>query len=116
MSANLSTIVVEQLIAVIKEAFEGAGNSSYFTDHGAAAGWLGTLDGMSAVEASRPIGGTSIAAHAHHMIFSLEASAAWIRGDQSRRKWADSWRVSEVDEAAWTRLRAELGSGYESLC
>jgi hypothetical protein len=116
MPDSLSILVVGQLIAVIREAFEGAGGSSYFTDHGADAGWFGTLGKSSAVEASRVIGGTSIAAHVHHIIFSLEASSAWIAGDRSRRNWADSWRVSEVDEAAWARMRTELRSGYENLC
>lgn len=116
MSDGLSSMVSGQLIAVVKEAFEGAGSGSYFTDHGADAGWFGTLARLSAAEASRRIGGTSIAAHVHHMIFSLEASTAWMSGDQSRRDWKESWRMNEVDEQAWARMRAEIRAGYDGLC
>ena len=115
MTDHVARFVISELIAVITEAFEGAGSGSYFTDHGADAGWFGTLDRLNAAEASQPIGGTSVAAHVHHMLFSLEASTAWIAGDRSRRAWADSWRVSEVDPAAWTRMRANLRLGYENL-
>ncbi|HEX9942728.1 MAG TPA: hypothetical protein VGG03_11970 [Thermoanaerobaculia bacterium] len=106
---------IGQLLAVLCEAFEGAERWSYFTDHGADAGLLGTLGKLSAAEASRPTGGTTIAAHAHHVVFSLEASSAWIRGDRSRRNWAESWSVTTVDAAAWARLLEELEKGYRDL-
>ena len=115
MTDHVAGFVIGELIAVIAEAFEGAGSGSYFTDHGAAAGWFGTLDRLNAAEASQPIGGTSVAAHVHHMIFSLEASTAWMAGDRSRRDWVDSWRVSDVDPTVWTRMRADLRLGYENL-
>ena len=114
--ADLSlTDATGQLLAVLREAFEGAGQWSYFTDHGADAGLFGTLDKLSAADASRPAGGTTVAAHAHHVAFGLGAAAAWVRGDRSPSDWAQSWRVSTVDDAAWARLRGELRRGYEDL-
>jgi hypothetical protein len=106
---------IGQLLAVLREAFEGAANWSYFTDHGAGAGIFGTLANVSAAEASQVRGGSSIAAHAHHVVFSLDASAAWIRGDRSHKDWAPSWGSGAVDDAAWSRLREQMREKYQEL-
>jgi hypothetical protein len=108
-------VAVGQLLAVLREAFEGPERWSYFTDHGAEAGLFGTLAKFDAAEASRPVGGTSVAAHAGHVAFGLEASAAWVRGDRAQRDWAQSWRTATVDDAAWARLQDELRRGYDDL-
>ena len=84
----------KQLLAVLREALEGPAEEwSYFTDHGPEAGMFGTLEKLSAAQASRSVGGTSVAAHTHHVGFGLEAAAAWIRGDQTSRDWQESWSV-----------------------
>lgn len=115
MAEIRSEIIIGQLLAVLREAFEGAERWSYFTDHGPDAGLLGTLAKLSAAEASRPVGGSSIATHVHHVAFGLSACAAWIRGDRTPHNWEESWRVKTVDDAAWLRLRDELRAGYEEL-
>lgn len=109
---------LEQLIAVLREGFEGPQTSwSYFTDDGPEAGWFGMLDRLSAEEASRPSGpnGTSIAAHVHHMVFSLSASTDFIMDRWQPRDWSESWKVSTVDEEQWRELRDRLRAGYEAL-
>src|SRR5712691_2706112 len=89
---------LEQLLAVLREAFEGPQlNWSYFTDQGAESGLFGTLTSISASAASRVWAGSTIAAHAHHTAFALDASAAWISGDRSPRDWNESWSVMVVD-------------------
>lgn len=115
--AILAAQVLEQLLAVLREAFEGPADPrwSYFTDNAPATGLFGTLEGVDAALASRPVGGTSVAAHVHHETFALEATAAWIRGDRSRRDWSQSWRVQQVDAAGWDALRQALRRGYEEL-
>ncbi len=108
----------EQLLAVLREGFEGSrGGWSYFTDSGPEAALFGTLERLSAEEVSRPSGpgGTTIAGQVHHLVFSLSASTDWILGRWESRDWAESWRVSAVDEAAWTKLRDELRQGYSAL-
>jgi hypothetical protein len=109
-------VVIDQLVSVLGEAFEGPGQSwSYFADHGKESGLFGTLEKLSAADASRVAGGSTIAAHAHHILFSLVAAAAWIRGDHGSRNWQESWSVTSVDDAQWQGLRDELRKQYSDL-
>ncbi len=115
--AEITTVTaVRQLQAVLREGFEGPKERwSYFTDNDPDAGFFGTLRSLDAAGASRPIGQGTIAAHVHHMVFALEASTAWIRGDRSPRKWSESWAVTAVDGPEWARLLERLRGGYEDL-
>jgi hypothetical protein len=116
MAAISVDVMVDQLLAVLREAFEGSKQQwSYFTDGPADTALLGTLAKLSASQASQPIAGSSIAAHLHHVTFGLGASAGWISGDRSSRDWQESWRVKAVDEAAWSQLQQELRKGYKEL-
>jgi len=109
-------IVIGQILGVLVEAFEGPQqNWSYFTDTGKGSGLLGTLERMSATDASRVLGKTSIAAHVNHVIFGLEASSAWIEGDRTTRKWSESWSLTEADDERWRRMQALLRTGYRDL-
>lgn len=109
-------VAVGQLLAVLDEAFEHPQKPwTYFTDNSADAGFFGALAKLSAAQASRVSGETSIAAHAHHVVFSLAVSSAWIEGDRSSRDWQESWRVSAVDDAAWSRLQERLRSEHKNL-
>jgi hypothetical protein len=109
-------VVIGQLLGVLDEAFEHPPMPwTYFTDNSADAGFFDTLAKLSAAEVSRSSGGTTIAAHVHHVAFGLSVSSAWIQGDRSRRNWQESWRVSTVDDAAWSRLQEQLRSEYKNL-
>jgi len=105
--------VIGQLLGVLKESFEGPQRWGYFTDEGPEGALFGTLGKLSAEQASRSLGGTSIAAHVHHTTFGLEASSAWISGDCASRNWPESWRVSTVDETTWKKLLEEMRKRYE---
>jgi len=108
--------VIGQLLGVLDEAFEHPQKPwTYFTDNSADAGFFGTLAKLSTAEASRPSGGTSIAAHVHHVVFGLVVSSAWIQGHRRRRDWQESWRVSTVDDAAWSRLQEQLRNECKNL-
>ncbi len=105
MAEIAPNIVIGQLLAVVREAQEGPPERwSYFTDNGSNAGFFGTLAPLTAADASRPVAGTSVAAHVHHAAWTLGATAAWIRGDRSRRDWKESWQLNAVDDAAWKRM------------
>ena len=106
--------MTRQLLAVLREGFEGPNEKvTYFlyTD----GGLRSTLAKLSAAEASQEWGGNSVAAHAHHILFSLDAFGAFIAGDRSQRDWNESWSVSTVDDASWARLQQDLGDGYQKL-
>ena len=110
----MTNIAVEQTVKVLREGLEGATDTfSYFLD--AKAGLRNTLAGLSADEASRPIEGNSVAAHAHHLAFSFEAFAAAISGDRTRRDWNESWRVTTVDDTQWQKLQEDVLRGYGDL-
>ena len=116
MTTIAMEVAVGQLAAVLREGFEGPAEKwSYFTDNSPEAGLFGTLTRLSAEEVSRPWGGTSIAAHVGHLVFSLDASTAWISGRWTPRDWKQSWRVSTVDDVAWAGLLDELRAGYDAL-
>ena len=109
-------IVAAQIRAVLHEAFEGPPEGfAYFSDHGDDAGLLNQLNRITAEEASREIGGTTIAAHVHHLAFSLHASAAWLRGDRDRPNWPESWAVSSVDMAGWELEQEALREARDGL-
>ena len=104
------------LLSVLQEAVEGpSGSWTYFIDKRPDAGVVGALSTLNAAEASRPRGGTSIAAHDHHLAFALEASTASIEGDQTPRDWKKSWLVTTVDDAAWAKLVEQLQREYQKL-
>lgn len=108
--------MTKQLLSVLAEGFEGPRQSlTYFLDTGPDAGLRNTLAGLSAADASKVWGGNSIAAQAHHILFSFEAFGAFVRGDRNSRDWNESWRVSTVDEAEWKKLQEDLEREYRSL-
>ena len=106
--------MTKQLLAVLAEGMEGPRSElSYYLDSNA--GLRQTLAGLSAEEASREWGGNSVAAHAHHILFSFEAFGAYIRGDRTSRDWNQSWSVSTVDAASWQKLQDDLAREYSTL-
>ena len=110
--ATITTFpIVEASIVLLREAFEGpSGPSTYFIDSDRKSGLFATLDGLTAKEASQPLGrgGASIAGHAFHVGFHLDASAAWIRGHREPRDWRRSWSVVAVSDAEWLDLKDRL--------
>ena len=108
--------VSRQLVNVLKEAVLGpTGSWSYFTDNRPDAGLLGALATVSAAEASQPWAGSTIASHVHHVAFALGVSADTIAGDTGPHDWTASWRVTTVDDAAWSSLLARLRGEHARL-
>jgi hypothetical protein len=109
-------VVIKGLETVLAEAYEGPQDprGTWFVNNAADAGFLPTLDALSADEASRAAPGRStVAAHAGHMRFSLEVSRRWMTGDRGPFDWSQSWAVKTVDEAAWAELRAGIRQEYD---
>ncbi len=102
------------LLFSLEEAFENV--HGIFLDKGESL--FETLEGISAAEASQPLGPRSgnIAAKVNHIRFYLDAIANnAAAGEYIPVDWESSWQVGEVDEAEWQSLIDRLRSTYEGL-
>src|SRR5687768_4535204 len=101
--------VLRAVLPILSEAFAGPADprSTHFANNEPDCGLFGTLDALTAEQASTPVedGGATAAAQAEHVRFSLDVSARWMRGEREKADWARSWDVMQVDDDAWTELR-----------
>lgn len=76
------------------------------------AGLLGSLDKLTAEQASRALeGGATIAAHAEHLFYGLSLMNRWASegGDPfSDATWEKAWKTTTVDEREWSGIRERL--------
>jgi hypothetical protein len=88
------------------------GQGTWILDRDPSAGLAGTLDSLTAVQASRHIvpGESSIAGHANHLLFSLTLMNRWAAGENpfEGADWQGSWKIQGVDDAQWEYLRRKL--------
>jgi hypothetical protein len=120
-SISIDTLV-NSIAVLLTEAYAGPPDPSntWFIDNEANSGILGLLEGISAQEASHPVDGagkpgSTIAANAEHLRWSLAMSNAAIRGEEFQANWKESWRLIEIDPAQWDRLQAQLRIEFETL-
>jgi hypothetical protein len=112
-------VLKEALTTLLREGVEGPPDpgGTWFVSNAADAGLLGTLDRLTAEQASATpaAGRRSIAAHAGHVLFALNASRRWITGERPRLNWKESWSVSAVDRQQWDQLRTEIRAAHAAL-
>jgi hypothetical protein len=112
-------VLKDALTTLLREGVEGPPDprGTYFVSNAPDAGLLGTLDRLTAEQASvTPTADRrSIAAHAGHVLFALNASRRWITGERPRLNWKESWLVSAVDEQQWDQLRADIRAAHAAL-
>lgn len=108
---------VKHLTALLTEAFGVLDSPDVFFLDSGRDGLLGTVDGIGADTASRPLkpGRETIAAHCGHVLYLLQLFDAYDQGQTPQPDWAASWNTNEVDEASWRRLRADLRAAYDSV-
>ena len=104
-----SPTITNALLNALEMAFSGDERS-----HGWYNGLLVALEGVSAAQASQPER-TSIASHTEHVRFVLHVANAWMRGENPEVDWAESWRVSRVNDAEWAALLEGVKSELEVL-
>lgn len=72
-------------------------------------GLLGSLDKLSAVDASRSVNdGATIAAHVQHLRYGLFLMNQWASeggNPFANAKWDEAWQTSRVDDPAWLEIR-----------
>ena len=113
----MTEVLRNVLLELFTEAYTGPnGPNTWFIDNQPGSGLFGTLAGVSAGDASRlsPTG-SSIAAHAEHLRWSLALTNAYLRGENPTPGWAESWTVKTVDTKTWDTLRADLRREYEEV-
>jgi hypothetical protein len=103
-------------VALYRELLEGVpdGSPTWITTGGRSGGAYGTLDDVTAEEASRDVNGTTLAAHAYHMYWAIEAANKVFAGKPSG-SWSESWAVHRVTPDEWDELRTELRRAGEEL-
>jgi hypothetical protein len=103
------------LLGMLDEAFEHT--HGYFLD--ADTSLLTTLAGVSAEQASIPVGGKcgTLAAQVKHTAFYLQLLERNVRtGVFESADWGEIWRtVNTVTPEAWVALQAELRSAYLAI-
>ena len=105
---------VESVAYLLRETFEGSpeGQPSAYLDRGV--GFFNTLDTLSAEQASKTLGETTIAAQTEHAKFYLDRLCEFIGGRTEPVNWEDSWLIETVNDDEWTALRWTFRSAYEN--
>lgn len=116
----MTTIQSDSLRQIIRElfteAYEGSqGRWTWFVNTEPNCGVFGTIEGLTAEQASKPLtqGGRSIAAHVEHLRWSLANVNGVARGKQWNPDWSGSWAVQEVNDQQWDDLRAALRREFD---
>lgn len=103
------------LLGLLDETFDSV--KGYYLDRGTSL--FETLAGISAAEASIPVGGqcATLAAQVKHIAFYLDVLEKSIReGRFSRVDWGEIWRtVSSVTPDEWETIKTELRISYEHI-
>lgn len=117
-----SSILINSIVELLTEAYTGPPdpNATWFIDNAPNSGILGQLESVTAEEASTPIDnkgepGTTIAAHAEHLRWSLANANNAMRGEPYNPDWSESWKLLKVDSEGWDRLRISLRDEYETM-
>jgi len=100
---------------VLDETFDNV--QGYYLDGGTSL--FETLAGISADEASIPVGGrcATLAAQVRHTAFYLDVVEKSVRDPEFPRvDWGEIWRtVSVVTPAEWNAIKDELRQAYNSI-
>ncbi|HEX4469361.1 MAG TPA: hypothetical protein VH080_07485 [Gemmatimonadaceae bacterium] len=106
------TSIAATLATLFGELINGAPRDPSYMLNTGDAGLLGSLDKISASDASRiHAGGASIAAHVDHLRYGLSLMNQWRSGvanPWARADWTMSWRKTSVSNDEWKQLRTGL--------
>jgi hypothetical protein len=107
----------DTLLELLSEAYTGPNHAhTWFIGNEPGSGLFGTLEGLSAEDASRVQShGSTVAAHTEHLRWSLAHANAFARGETPAEGWDESWSLRVVDAAAWDELRAALRREFDTL-
>ena len=110
MTTNDSSPTLARLFAELIDGAVGEGGA--FILNSGDTGLLRSLGKLSADAASRDVnGGATIAAHAQHLRYGLSLMNRWAAeggNPFADATWDEAWKISRVDEPAWTQIRNGL--------
>jgi hypothetical protein len=99
------------LTTLLHEVLEGPPGRDAYMLNGGDRGLLGSLETLSAADASA-IGpnGSSIAAHVDHIRYGFSLINRWAQGENAfaTADWGASWRRTSVTDDEWRARRREL--------
>lgn len=121
-SDNRFSALLNSISDLLTEAYAGPPDprATWFVDNAPDAGIFGILAGITAQEASTPVdsrgnAGSTIAAHAEHLRWSLANANATFRGEPWNPDWSESWRTIRTSPSEWDWLRDDLRRQFENL-
>ncbi len=116
MSGAVQTIS-DMFVERVSELFHGMpeGEPTWVTTGGREGALLAAVAALSADQASRTLGKTTVAAHVNHLVFSIGMVNRWAQGVEPEGDWSSSWSVQQVTAEEWGALVAELRSEAEAL-
>ncbi|RTR26758.1 hypothetical protein EKG37_20855 [Robertmurraya yapensis] len=107
------------LVAVrtlLKETFDGPEeNASWYTEAKPGSGLFGTLEKLSAKDASVSVNGTTIAAQTDHTRYYLWVANSYLNGEEPKKDWEASWKITNINEMTWEQFNEELRQEYTTL-
>lgn len=112
----MENLMLAAVKTLLKETFEGPeGNGSWYTESKPGSGLFGTLEGLSAEDASIPVNGTTIAAQTDHTRYYVWVARSYLNGEEPDKDWEASWKITSVDTNTWTQYTSDLQQEYTSL-
>ena len=122
MNTLSTSTLIQSIVDLLTEAYAGPPDPSetWFIDNEPDSGILGTVAGISAVEASTSVdgsgnAGSTIAANVEHLRWSLANANAALRGEAYNNNWNESWNRLTTNDADWERLCQALQAEFVSL-
>jgi len=106
------------IIEFLEEVYDGPKHQyTWFIGNAPGSGLLGTLRGLSADEASTPIveEGTTVAAHVGHLRWTLLKVNSFLRGENPKWDWSESWAVRLVNKEEWASLIGSLDAEFRAV-
>ncbi|MEC0229947.1 hypothetical protein [Paenibacillus alba] len=108
--------MLEAVRTLLKETFDGPEeNASWYTEAKPGSGLFGTLEKLSAEDASIPVYGTTIAAQTDHTRYYLWVANYYLNEEEPKKDWDASWKITNVDKITWTQFNDELQQEYTKL-
>jgi hypothetical protein len=113
--------LIDAILALFDEAHVGpTGKGTWFIDNDPGSGLMGTLEGLDAARASKPLwegDPISAASHAAHVRFALGLANRAAKGENPYKdaNWSRSWDTRKVSEAEWKSLISGLRTEYEEF-